>query len=229
VVLSTASRLGVAAARLAWLPLLACAGSSTSGTCPGNAQGTVQVLLTRAEAHCAGAARPAGGVDACAAAGIGTDCAGVGLPACCFEGLYPATRTLGLTIAFDAGDPSGTGAAWACTGQHGALPLAGAHAGRNELQGLTLEVRHGAVLAACAASCQVAVVQVLDGTLLRDAGGLVTGFTGTLVETDSPCAACEATCGGACQDDECNPCVTTAACGTCTVPCGATWNLTTVR
>lgn len=130
-------------------------------------------------------------------------------PAPDFVALYPlelpaANGAATLTVAY----ASQGQAAALCTDRPGATPFTGTRApatADDDQVTATLETS-GAVLAACSGLCAVTVRQEISGLLRRDpASGAVTGFTGTLTETDT------ATAGA-----DCTPCV---------APCGATYTL----
>ncbi|MGC4000574.1 MAG: hypothetical protein QM767_25265 [Anaeromyxobacter sp.] len=101
------------------------------------------------------------------------------------------------TFALD----EGSGETLFCSGHRLAAPLRGPRDGDHVRLEVTLQ---GAVLAACASTCEPLTTVVLDGTLTGTAGGGATGFEGTLTETqhDAPpasdgsdaCAPCQLPC-----------------------------------
>jgi hypothetical protein len=161
-------------------PLLAAGCRETVETfpCPGSPVASLAFKGTRTAVSCAGGA-PAAGLDS----------------------LYPATVSFTATITFLA---SGTDAAL-CLATPRAEPLLGTRVA--DQIDVALETR-GALLSGCSASCAVTVHQQVTGTLQRNPGGAVSGFTGTLVD--------QATLDGT---------VTGAGCSPCTTPCQASYTL----
>ena len=191
------------------LATLAACASTGPGVldCPGTAVAQLTLKATRRSAACQGDSAPADGSAACLAAtpSVVTDCqAARPVPDCCFDQLYPRTFGVQATIALDPG----AAAAALCTGRPGALPFSGTWTTAAGGQQVSVKLdTSGAVLASCASHCTATIRQVVDGLLALDPStGRPTGFTGSLVETDTPTAD--------------------ASCAPCAAPCGATWDLT---
>ncbi len=208
---AASSRRAPALAGLAALAWLAAAAGCTSGpeipTCPGDEVGRFDLLATRTAASCQDGSGPgADGTAACAARvpPLTVDCLTARpAPDCCFDRLFPPTRTVQAVISYAAlGD-----AAAFCLQRPGAAPYLGTRtaAAGGETITASLETA-GAVLSSCAATCAVTVRHDLTGLVARDPeSGAVTGFTGVSTEVAAATAS--------------------AACATCTTPCQATWDL----
>jgi hypothetical protein len=196
------SRSQLVAAALAVLtglvaPALAACSSAPGATCPGAAVAAVQLTFIRTAQGCANGTAPK------KSDGVTDDWDALYKPLIGYAEAAPPDRTP-VSVTFGYGP--GAGAAALCTGKPWATPLTGTVA--VAVAGDTIDVAartDGAVLAACAATCTVTAEQQVTGLLARDPTGAITGFAGTLVETDTP------------RPD--------ATCGPCTGPCTATWQL----
>ncbi len=130
------------------------------------------------------------------AALAGSSCGGA--PSAAYANQLPASFAFSATLAYAA---QGSAAAL-CTGRVDSSPLVGTRSG--DAISVLVDTSQAA-LAGCSSTCAVSVEQLVTGTLSRDAAGTPTGFTGTLVETDTAAPG--------------------ADCAPCTSPCQATWTL----
>lgn len=198
-----------ALAAWAWLAVAAgCTGGAEIPTCPGDEVGRFDLTATRTAAACLDGSGPGeDGTAACAARvpALTVDCKTARpAPDCCFDRLFPPTRTFQAVISYAA---LGDGAAF-CLQRPGAAPYLGTR-GAPTAAGETITVSletSGAVLSSCAATCAVTMRHDLTGLVARNPeSGAVTGFSGTSTEVASATSS--------------------AACATCTTPCQATWDL----
>lgn len=183
-----------------------CTGGLEVPVCPGEEVGRFDLTATRTAASCAGGTVPADGTAACAALvpPVVVDCQAPGpVPGCCFDRLFPPTRTLQAVVAYGA--QGGTAAL--CPQRPGAAAWLGTRAAAAGGEALAVALdTSGAVLSSCASTCAVTVHHELTGLVARHPGtNAVTGFTGTSTEVASATAS--------------------AACASCTPPCQATWDL----
>jgi hypothetical protein len=88
---------------------------------------------------------------------------------------YNATASFNATLVWD---PEGSSAALCAQKPH-AVPHTGTHDGDH----LTVSVvDEGGIVSTSGCSCPVSVVEVIDGVVLRDDGGLAVGFDGGMLD-----------------------------------------------
>jgi len=108
----------------------------------------------------------------------------------------PADQISTVPFAVTITQDQASDVAWACSGRRLSDPLAGTLSGNDLTASATSD---GGVFGTCAVTCSVRVTETLDGTLARDLGGAVTGFSGTLMESanadvELSCGACTMPC-----------------------------------